>query len=109
MITKLPNMTQLVPRNITGGKTLQGIVDNEDGQAAPRRQGGEDAAGGRVHVRRQRPFEDGRLQAPRARREQEHAVKGTGRTHLDAVALRAGKYTYSSVGKPKLKRTFKVV
>ena len=67
VITTLPNLTELVPSTITGGKTLQGAVGNRfillrlDGKAVTRL----DARA--VHVRRHRLVEDAELPARRAR------------------------------------------
>jgi NitT/TauT family transport system substrate-binding protein len=108
VISKLPNLEQLVPRTVTGGKTLQGAVTKKkirlllDGRPVKTLPEGEytfvvtdssRTAGYRLHgpgVNRRTP------------------VKGVGRFTW-TLSLGPGKYTYSSIGKPALKRTFKVV
>jgi NitT/TauT family transport system substrate-binding protein len=108
VISKLPNLTQLVPLNITGGKTLQGIVNKKtvklllDGKGVKLLPEGEYT----FVVSDQSKTAAFRLRGPGVNRIT--PLKGTGRSTW-TLALRAGKYTYSSVGKPKLKKTFKVV
>ncbi|HEX6664106.1 MAG TPA: ABC transporter substrate-binding protein [Gaiellaceae bacterium] len=108
VISKLPNLTQLVPLSITGGKTLQGIVNKKtvklllDGKGVKSLPEGEYT----FVVSDTSKTAAFRLRGPGVNRNT--PLKGTGRSTW-TLALRAGKYTYSSVGKPKLKKTFKVV
>jgi len=108
VITKLPNLTQLVPRSITGGKTLQGTVANKvirlqlDGKKLKTLPEGEYT----FVVSDRSKTENFRLRGPGINRQT--SVKGTGRTTW-TLSLGPGKYTYSSNGPGKLKATFRVV
>jgi NitT/TauT family transport system substrate-binding protein len=107
VITRLPNLTQLVPRNVTGGKTLQGIVAQTTLRLL-------------VDGRRVRTLPEGeytfvvsdrsrttafRLRGPGVSRST--SVRGVGRSTW-TLALRPGRYTYRRTGKPSLTRTFRV-
>lgn len=107
VISSLPNMTQLVPTSITGGKTLQATVGNRfialrlDGVAV------RTLTRGRYtfvvnDTSRTRNF---RLTGPGVSKST--SVRGTGRATW-TLTLRRGTYTFSSSGRPALKRTFRV-
>jgi hypothetical protein len=107
VISTLPNLTQLVPSTITGGKTLQGTVANRfitlrlDG----------------VPVRTLKPgrytfvvsdtskTRNFQLVGPGVTKST--SVRGTGRSTW-TLTLKRGTYTFSSSGRPALKRTFVV-
>ena len=107
VISTLPNLTQLVPSSVTGGKTLQATVGNRflalrlDGVAVRTLQ-----AGRYTFVvndtSRTRNF---RLVGPGVTRST--SVRGTGRSTW-TVSLRRGTYAFSSLGRPVLRRTFTV-
>jgi NitT/TauT family transport system substrate-binding protein len=107
VITKLPNLNQLVPLNITGGKTLQGIVNKKtvklllDGKGVKSLPEGEYTF---VVSDRSRTAAF-RLRGPGVNRNT--PLKGMGRSTW-TLTLRTGKYTYSSVGRPSIKKTFRV-
>jgi NitT/TauT family transport system substrate-binding protein len=107
VISTLPNLTRLVPASITGGKTLSGTVGDGfitlrlDGKLVKR------LAPGKytfvvVDNSAKRNF---RLVGPGVNKST--AVKGTGRSTW-TLTLKKGKYTFSSSGRPALKRTFSV-
>ena len=108
MITKLPNMLQLVPRAITGGKTLQGQITTRaiklllDGRTVKTLPQGEytfvvsDRSKSGSFV----------LRGPGVLRKT--SVKGV-RPYTWTLSLAPGKYTYSSTGRPKFKKTFRVL
>jgi NitT/TauT family transport system substrate-binding protein len=108
VITKLPNLTQLVPRSVTGGKTLQASVANKaiklqlDGKKLKTLPEGQYT----FVVSDRSKTQNFRLRGPGVSRQT--SVKGTGRTTW-ALSLGPGKYTYSSSGGGKLKATFRVV
>ena len=108
VISKLPNMLQLVPRSITGGKTLQGTVTKKvirlllDGKAVRTLPQGEYT----FVVTDRSKTGSFRLKGPRVNKKT--PVKGTGRFTW-TLALAPGRYTYSSAGSPALKKTFRVV
>jgi NitT/TauT family transport system substrate-binding protein len=108
VITKLPNMLQLVPRNITGGKTLQGQVTTRaiklllDGRAFKTLPQGEytfvvsDRSKNGSFV----------LRGPGVLRKT--SVKGV-RRYTWTLSLGPGRYTYSSTGTPRFRKTFRVL
>jgi NitT/TauT family transport system substrate-binding protein len=107
VISKLPNLTQLVPRSITGGKTLQGTVANKtiklqlDGKKLKALPEGQYT----FVVSDRSKTQSFRLRGPGVTRQT--SVKGTGRATW-TLSLGPGKYTYSSGGQGKLKGSFKV-
>jgi NitT/TauT family transport system substrate-binding protein len=107
VISKLPNLTQLVPLNITGGKTLQGIVNTKtvklllDGKGVKSLPEGEYT----FVVSDRSKTAAFRLRGPGVNRNT--PLKGMGRSTW-TLTLRSGKYTYSSVGRPSIKKTFRV-
>jgi NitT/TauT family transport system substrate-binding protein len=108
VISKLPNMLQLVPRNITGGKTLQGTINNKaiklqlDGKTVRTLPQGEYT----FVVSDRSKSASFRLRGPGVNKRT--AVKGVGRFTW-TLTLAPGKYTYGSTGRPAFKKTFKVV
>jgi NitT/TauT family transport system substrate-binding protein len=107
VISRLPNLTQLVPRSITGGKTLQGNVTDTaiklllDGRAVKSLAEGEYT----FVVSDRSKTQNFRLRGPGVSRTT--SVKGRGRATW-TLALGPGKYTFSSSGQRKLKGSFKV-
>jgi NitT/TauT family transport system substrate-binding protein len=107
VIDKLPNLTQLVPRSITGGKNLQGTVTNAaiklllDGKRVKSLPEGEYT----FVVSDRSNTQSFRLRGPGVNRTT--GVKSRGRATW-TLALGPGKYTYSSSGTRKLKGSFKV-
>jgi NitT/TauT family transport system substrate-binding protein len=104
VISTLPNLTRLVPASVTGGKTLAGTVGDGfitlrlDGKPVRR------LVPGRYtfvvgDTSKKRNF---RLAGPGVNKST--SVKGTGRSTW-TVTLKKGKYTFSSSGRPALKRT----
>jgi NitT/TauT family transport system substrate-binding protein len=108
VISKLPNLTQLVPRNITGGKTLQGSISKAaiklllDGRPLKTLPEGEYT----FVVTDRSKTGSFSLRGPRVARRT--TVKGVGRFTW-TLSLSPGRYTYSSSGKPAFKKTFRVV
>jgi NitT/TauT family transport system substrate-binding protein len=108
VISKLPNLEQLVPRTVTGGKTLQGAVTKKtvklllDAKTVKSLPEGEYT----FVVTDSSRTASFRLRGPGVNRST--PLKGVGRFTW-TLSLGPGRYTYSSIGKPKLKRTFKVV
>jgi NitT/TauT family transport system substrate-binding protein len=107
VITSQPNLTALVPRNITGGKTLQGTVGNTtisllvDGRAVRTLPEGEYTFV--IQDRsRTRSFA---LRGPGVRRQT--TARFVGRATW-TLSLAPGRYTFSSTGTPALRRTFRV-
>jgi NitT/TauT family transport system substrate-binding protein len=108
VVSKLPNLEQLVPRTVTGGKTLQGAVTKKklklllDGKAVKSLPEGEytfvvsDSSKTASFV----------LRGPGVTRRT--PLRGVGRFTW-TLSLGPGKYTYRSVGTPFVKRTFRVV
>jgi NitT/TauT family transport system substrate-binding protein len=107
VISTLPNLTQLVPSSISGGKNLQGTVGDRfialrlDGHAV------KTLPAGRytfvvTDTSKTRNF---RLAGPGVSKQT--SVRGTGRSTW-TVTLKKGKYTFSSSGRPSLRATFRV-
>jgi NMT1/THI5 like len=107
VIDKLPNLTQLVPRSITGGKTLQGTVTDKairlllDGRKVKSLPEGQYT----FVVSDRSKLENFRLRGPGVSRST--GVKSRGRATW-TLTLAPGKYTYSSSALKKLKGSFKV-
>ena len=107
VIDKLPNLTQLVPRSITGGKNLQGTVTNAaiklllDGKRVKSLPEGEYT----FVVSDRSSTQSFRLRGPGVSRST--GVKSRGRATW-TLSLGPGKYTYSSSGTKRLKGSFKV-
>lgn len=107
VITRLPNMKQLVPSSIASGLVLQGTVQGRrvllrsEGRVVQRL-----AAGPYTFVvtdsSRKQSFV---LKGPRVNRRT--TIKGVGRATW-TVNLRAGTYRYWSAGRPGVKKTFTV-
>ena len=108
VITKLPNMLQLVPRSITGGKTLQGQITARaiklllDGRTVKTLPQGEYT----VVVSDRSKSGSFVLRGPGVLRKT--TVKGV-RQYTWTLSFGPGKYTYSSTGTPRLKKTFRVL
>jgi NitT/TauT family transport system substrate-binding protein len=108
VITKQPNLGQLVPRSVTGGKTIQGAITKSaiklllDGKAIKTLPEGEYT----FVVSDRSKTANFSLRGPGVNKRT--SVKGVGRSTW-TLSLRPGKYTYRSTGKPALRRTFKVV
>jgi NitT/TauT family transport system substrate-binding protein len=108
VISKMPNLTQLVPRNITGGKTLQGSISKSaiklllDGRPLKTLPEGEYT----FVVTDRSKTRSFSLRGPGVARRT--AVKGVGRFTW-TLSLSPGRYTYSSSGRPAFKKTFRVV
>jgi NitT/TauT family transport system substrate-binding protein len=107
VIDKLPNLTQLVPRSITGGKTLQGTVSNKairlqlDGRTVKALPEGTYT----FVVSDRSKSQSFRLRGPRVNRAT--GVKTRGRATW-TLELAPGRYTYSSATTRKLRGTFRV-
>jgi NitT/TauT family transport system substrate-binding protein len=108
VITKLPNLNQLVPRSVTGGKTLQGTITRRtirlllDGKPVKTLPEGEYT----FVVSDRSKTASYRLRGPGVNKRT--PLKGVGR-YTWTLSLRPGRYTYSSIGAPALKRRFRVV
>ena len=108
VITKLPNLNQLVPRSVTGGKTLQGTITRRtirlllDGKPVKTLPEGEYT----FVVSDRSKTASYRLRGPGVNKRT--PLKGVGR-YTWTLSLKPGRYTYSSIGTPVLKRTFRVV
>jgi hypothetical protein len=107
VISTLPNMTQLIPGTIFGGKTLEGAVGEryillrQDGRAVTR------LAAGRytfvvVDNSRTQNFQ---LTGPGVNKATSRAGMGRSTWTLN---LRRGTYTFRSSARPALKKTFRV-
>jgi NitT/TauT family transport system substrate-binding protein len=107
VISKLPNLTQLVPRSITGGKNLQGSVTEKaiklllDGKKVKSLPEGEYT----FVITDRSKTQSFRLRGPGVSRST--SMKGRGRSTW-TLGLGPGKYTFSSGGARKLKGSFKV-
>jgi hypothetical protein len=107
VISKLPNLRQLVPRSITGGKTLQGTVSDRairlllDGRRVKSLPEGQYT----FVVSDRSKSQNFRLRGPGVSRST--SVKGRGRATW-TLSLGPGRYSYSSSGQKKLKGAFKV-
>jgi NitT/TauT family transport system substrate-binding protein len=107
VIDTLPNLSLMVPSSVTGGKNLQGTVGDRfitlrlDGRPVTTLQHGRytfivsDTSKKRNFV----------LSGPGVSKST--SLKGTGRSTW-TVTLKKGKYTFSSSGRPTLKRTLRV-
>ncbi|MFL6037943.1 MAG: ABC transporter substrate-binding protein [Gaiellaceae bacterium] len=108
VISKLPSMLQLVPRSITGGKTLQGQITKTaiklllDGRAVKTLPQGEYT----FVVTDRSKSGSFRLKGPGVNRTT--SVKGV-RRYTWTLSLAPGRYTYSSTGAPRFKKTFRVL
>ncbi|MFL6011013.1 MAG: ABC transporter substrate-binding protein [Gaiellaceae bacterium] len=108
VISKLPSMLQLVPRSITGGKTLQGQITKTaiklllDGRAVKTLPQGEYT----FVVTDRSKSGSFRLKGPGVNRTT--SVKGV-RRYTWTLSLGPGRYTYSSTGAPRFKKTFRVL
>jgi hypothetical protein len=107
VISTLPNLTQLVPSSVTGGKTLQGTVGNRFIALRLDGVGVKTLKPGRytfvvTDTSKTRNF---RLVGPGVSKST--SVRGTGRATW-TVTLKRGTYTFSSGGRPVLKRAFRV-
>jgi NitT/TauT family transport system substrate-binding protein len=108
VISKLPNMVQLVPRSITGGKTLQGTVTKTaiklllDGKTLRALPQGEYT----FVVTDRSKTASFRLKGPGVNRRT--SVKGVGRFTW-TLTLAPGRYTYGSAGSPAFRRSFRVL
>jgi NitT/TauT family transport system substrate-binding protein len=107
VISTLPNMTQLVPSSISGGKTLQGTVGNRfialrlDGRAVSTLTAGRYT----FVVSDQSKTRNFQLDGPGVHKST--SVRGTGRSTW-TVRLKKGKYVFSSSGRPALRRVLRV-
>jgi NitT/TauT family transport system substrate-binding protein len=107
VITSLPNMTQLVPSSVTGGKVLQGTIGNVfitlrlDGKAVTTLPHGKYT----IVVTDNSKTTGFRLAGPGVTKQT--SVKGTGRSTW-TLTLKKGKYVYSSITNPKRKRTLNI-
>ena len=107
VITSAPNLSALVPRNITGGKTLQGTVRNAsinllvDGKAVRTLPEGEYT----FVVADRSKSQSFRLVGPGVRRQT--TARFVGRATW-TLSLAPGRYTFSSSGSRGLRRTFRV-
>ena len=108
VITKLPNLNQLVPRSVTGGKTLQGTITRRtirlllDGKPVKTLPEGEYT----FVVSDRSKTASYRLRGPGVNKRT--PLKGVGR-YTWTLSLKPGRYTYSSIGTPALSRRFRVV
>jgi len=108
VITKLPNMLQLVPRSITGGKTLQGQITTKtiklllDGRTVKTLPQGEYT----LVVSDRSKTGSFVLRGPGVLRKT--TVKGVQRFTW-TLSLGPGRYTYSSTGTQRFKKTFRVL
>src|SRR5439155_21364913 len=99
VISKSPNLAQLVPRSITGGKTLQGSITNTaiklllDGRTVKTLPEGEYT----FVVSDRSKTASYRLRGPGVNKSTR--LKGVGRFTW-TLSLRPGRYTYSSTGRP---------
>jgi NitT/TauT family transport system substrate-binding protein len=107
VITRLPNMRQLVPNSIASGLVLQGTVQGRrvllrlDGRVVSKLAPGPYTFVVTDNSRRH----NFRLVGPRVNRQT--SVKGTGRSTW-TLNLRAGVYRYWSTARPGVRKTFRV-
>jgi NitT/TauT family transport system substrate-binding protein len=107
VIDSLPNMSQLVPSSVTGGKVLQGTVGNVfitlrlDGKAVRTLPHGKYT----VVVQDNSKSNGFRLSGPGVTKQT--SVKGIGRSTW-TLTLKKGKYVYSAISHPKRRTTLKV-
>ena len=107
VIDSLPNMSQLVPSSVTGGKVLQGTVGNVfitlrlDGKSVKTLPHGKYT----LVVQDNSKSTGFRLSGPGVSKQT--SVKGTGRSTW-TLTLKKGKYVYSSIKHPKRRSTLKV-
>jgi NitT/TauT family transport system substrate-binding protein len=107
VISTLPNLTQLVPSSITGGKNLQGTVGDRfialrlDGRAVKTLPAGRYT----FIVADTSKTQNFRLVGPGVNKQT--SVRGTGRSTW-TLTLKKGKYTFSSSARRSLKATFRV-
>ena len=107
VIDKLPNLTQLVPRSITGGKTLQGTVTDKtirlllDGRKVKSLQEGQYT----FVVSDRSKLQSFQLRGPGVRRSTGQKTRGRATWTL---SLGPGRYTYSSSAARKLRGSFRV-
>jgi NitT/TauT family transport system substrate-binding protein len=107
VITTLPNLTQLVPSTVTGGKTLQATVGGNfiflrlDGAKVTTLPAGKYT----FVVTDSSKAQSFRLDGPGVHRHT--SVKGTGRSTW-TLTLRKGKYRFSSAGRRGLRGSFRV-
>ena len=107
VIDTLPNLTQLIPSSIPGGKTLQGQVGDryillrQDGIAVTKLKAGKYT----FVVSDTSKTQNFTLVGPGVNKST--SVKGIGRATW-GLTLRKGTYTFSSSARPALKKTFRV-
>jgi NitT/TauT family transport system substrate-binding protein len=107
VISTLPNLTLMVPSSVTGGKNLQGTVGNGfitlrlDGKPVKTLRPGKYT----FVVADMSKTRNFRLVGPGVNKST--SVKGTGRSTW-TLKLKKGKYTFSSRGRPALKRVLTV-
>jgi NitT/TauT family transport system substrate-binding protein len=107
VIDSLPNMSQLVPSSVTGGKVLQGTVGNVfitlrlDGKAVRTLPHGKYT----VVVQDNSKSNGFRLSGPGVTKQT--SVKGIGRSTW-TLTLKKGRYVYSAISHPKRRTTLKV-
>lgn len=107
VITTLPNLTAMVPSTVTGGKNLQATVGNRFIALRLDGIGVKTLTPGRYTfvVNDTSKTQNFMLAGPGVKKST--TVKGTGRATW-TLTLKKGTYTFSSSGKPVLKRTFRV-
>jgi NitT/TauT family transport system substrate-binding protein len=107
VISTLPNLTQLIPSSISGGKNLQGTVGDRfialrlDGRAVKTLPAGKYT----FIVADTSKTQNFQLAGPGVHKQT--SVRGIGRSTW-TVTLKKGKYTFSSSGRPRLRATFRV-
>ncbi len=107
VIDSLPNIAQLLPSTVTGGKVLQGTVGNVfitlrlDGRAVKSLPHGKYT----IVVQDNSKSTGFRFAGPGVSKQT--SVKGTGRSTW-TLTLKKGKYVYSSIAHPKRRSTLKV-
>jgi len=107
VIDSLPNMTQLVPSSVTGGKVLQGTVGNVfitlrlDGKSVKTLPHGKYT----IVVQDNSKSTGFRLSGPGVTKRT--SVKGTGRSTW-TLTLKKGKYVYSSITHPRRRTTLRI-